>query len=76
MIVEVCRWQRGAALAVADQGDPPGTPPPRIAMTADDPAGEPFTEHGRGLRIVDDLSASWGVRGGSAGRTVIAIFDW
>jgi anti-sigma regulatory factor (Ser/Thr protein kinase) len=72
MIVELCRWQRGAALAVTDQGDPPGTSEPCITISAD----EPFTEHGRGLRIVDDLCASWGVRGGPAGRTVIAIFDW
>jgi hypothetical protein len=72
MLVELCRWQRGAALAVTDQGDPPGISPSRIAVAAD----ESLAEHGRGLRIVQDLSTSWGVRGGPAGRTVIAIFDW
>lgn len=72
MIVEVFRWQRGAALAVRDQGDPPGMRPSRVAIAAKDP----FTEHGRGLRIVDDLCASWCVRGGPPGRTVIANFRW
>lgn len=72
LIVEVRRWQGGAALAVIDQGDPPGTPPRPIGLSAPGP----LTEHGRGLRIVDDLSDSWTVRGGPAGRTVIATFRW
>jgi serine/threonine-protein kinase RsbW len=71
-VIEVFRWRGGAALAVTDQGNRPGTPTPVIDVATPDST----STHGRGLRIVEELSASWGVRGGPAARTVIATFRW
>jgi anti-sigma regulatory factor (Ser/Thr protein kinase) len=72
LIVEVWQWKGGAALTVTDQGDPPGTPPAQIKVNGNDPT----REHGHGLRIVDELSTSWNVRGGPAGRSFITTFTW
>lgn len=52
-------------MSVQDQGHQPGGP--RLSLTSDD-------EHGRGLLLVDSMSAAWGSHdaGNGSGRIVWA----
>jgi hypothetical protein len=60
-------WLRDCVrVTVADQGAPAGPPL----------AAAPAEEHGRGLQIVQALSARVGVTGGAGGRTVWAEIPW
>ena len=61
-IVEVTWHSAGARVAVTDGGAPAG---PRIIT-------DPLAEYGRGLRVVQGLSALMGVTGNCAGRQVWA----
>jgi anti-sigma regulatory factor (Ser/Thr protein kinase) len=69
VLVEVCRWRGSMAIAVTDQGDRPDYPSGPIEIGDD-----PLADHGRGLRIVNELADSWGVRGGAHGRIITAMF--
>jgi anti-sigma regulatory factor (Ser/Thr protein kinase) len=51
MLAGYCRWDEGARIVICDGGGP-GTPQLREAGT--------WTEGGRGLHVVEELSARWG----------------
>ncbi|MEW1612882.1 MULTISPECIES: ATP-binding protein [unclassified Streptomyces] len=75
--VRICVWNRGRARipAPTPPGDSAG-PPVAAAPAAAGPDGDDrldcLTEDGRGLLLVDALSARWGTRVASAGRLVWA----
>ncbi|MFS0696988.1 ATP-binding protein [Streptomyces nitrosporeus] len=65
VVCELERSEGALRISVRDQGHQPGGP--RISPSADD-------EHGRGLLLVDSLSAAWGSHdaGDASGRVVWA----
>jgi anti-sigma regulatory factor (Ser/Thr protein kinase) len=65
VLLEIRRWNGGAAVSVTDQGGPDHPRPDRP---------DPLAESGRGLHTVAAYATSWGWYGSAHGRTVTAVF--